>query len=771
MMKKIVTFLTIVLFCLQLSAQTKPVWTLVSPAEISGHEVIGSRIYSERQQLFRVDVDELKKKLINVEDKFSGLPGVEISFPNIDGDLEKFLVWENSNFEPGLQAKYPNIRAYIGKSLTDKGAVINFSLSPGGVQTMVLRPDRGTEFIESYTTDSVIYVLFDSKTRVEGKLPFNCGVVDQNLNNGILNKVENTVTSNNLSYKTLRLAISCDSEYAQYYLGIGQTPLEGMNATMTRVNGIFEKDLAVHMNIIANNELVIFTDPVTDPYSSSSVGMYTDPNNPPFALWSTELQDILTYTLGNDAYDIGHLFAGKGGDGNSGGIGNVCVNDDGGSQTQSKGKAFSSAYNSTPKGDGFDVAVVCHEMGHQLGANHTFSHTIDLNFNAQIEPGSGSTIMSYAGITNYNVQLNPDPYFTYKSIFQIQENLKFKFCPVSTIINNNTVPVVNAGPDFTVPSGTAYILKGTANDNEGDGLTYCWEQNDPIQSASQTGSNSRSGPAKLIGPTFRSFLPMSSPNRYMPKYSDVLAGNGNLSFTWESVSTVERDLRFTLTVRDNNVNGSQTQTDEVIVTSKAPYNASTAPSGVGPFKVTSQSTTGITWTSGDSQEITWSVNNTTSLPGSTAVNIKLSIDGGITFPYVLAAATPNDGTELITVPVTSQTSANCRLWIEPIANNYYAVNSKEFTVISNLANEDFDLAGFSLYPNPNKGSFTVQFKELTTDFSVKVYDLTGKVIYTNSFGQLSDLSQKINLENTSSGVYFIKIKSGSKDMTQKLIIQ
>jgi hypothetical protein len=69
---------------------------------------------------------------------------------------------ESSNFEPGLQAKYPEIRAFAGKSVDNPGSTIRFSFSPYGVQTMVFRPDTGSEFIEPYTKDSSVYVLFDS---------------------------------------------------------------------------------------------------------------------------------------------------------------------------------------------------------------------------------------------------------------------------------------------------------------------------------------------------------------------------------------------------------------------------------------------------------------------------------------------------------------------------------------------------------------------------------------------------------------------------------
>lgn len=88
-----------------------------------------------------------------------------------------------------------------------------------------------------------------------------------------------------------------------------------------------------------------------------------------------------------------------------------------------------------------------------------------------------------------------------------------------------------------------------------------------------------------------------------------------------------------------------------------------------------------------------------------------------------------------------------------------------------LGNETFLENEFSLYPNPNKGSFTIEFKELANSFAVEVYDVTGKTIYENNYEQSSNLVQVINLDNPTSGVYFVNIKSDGGVVTKKLIIQ
>ncbi len=645
-MKKILLFLAAAMVAIPVSAQ-KGGWAKVGADKARGLERVREGSYAENQQLYVLDVQAMRQTLAQAPDKFSGQPGVEILIPNADGALEKFVVWENSNFAPGLQAQFPDIRAYAGKGIDDKYATINFSMSPQGIQTMVLRADKGSEFIEPYTSDRSVYVFFDSKTRSKATLPLVCTTEDVALNVELLRGNE-TALSNNGVYKTMRLALSCTGEYAQYFGGTVADALAAMNATMTRVNGVFERDLALHLNIIENNTLVIYTNPLSDPYAAASN----------MNLWNGQLQTTLTNVIGEANYDIGHLFGASGGGGNAGCIGCVC--------NPGKGSAITSPADNVPMGDFFDIDYVAHEMGHQLGGNHTFSHGGENN-QVNVEPGSGSTIMAYAGITGAtDVQPHSDDYFTYRSILQIQSNLANKTCPVTVTMTNQT-PVISAGPDWTIPKGTAFILTGTGSDADGDALTYTWEQNDDASGASLGNPGSFPAGNKLTGPNFRSLTPTASSVRYMPAYETVL--NGSLASTWEAVSTVGRNLNFTLTARDNAAGGGQTQTDATIITVSGT---------AGPFALTSQNASGISWTQGSTQTVTWSVNNTNTLAGSSNVNIKLSLDNGVTWPITLASNVPNDGSETITVPNVA--APYCRLWIEPVANIYYAVNSTPFAI-------------------------------------------------------------------------------------------
>ena len=690
-------------------SQAKSSWKEVSNAQKIAAQKSVDNVTLGNNRLYTLDIVEFKQSIETLHSKTSSKDGVSVAIPNNNGKIEEFLVVESSNFAPELQTKYSDIRAYSGTGITDPNASISFSISPNGIQTMILRGDSGSEFIDPLAGDKSIYVVSTSKGRSKGELPLTCKTVDFALNKGLAQKANDLKSSNGV-FKTMRLALSCTGEYTQYFGGTVAQALAGMNATMTRVNGIFNRDLAVKLLLIANEEAIIYTNAATDPYSNATEGVD--------GAWNLELQSNLTSVIGDANYDIGHLFGGSGGGGDAGCIGCVCVNPTASNQ-YGKGSAFTSPSNSIPQGDTFDIDYVAHEMGHQLGANHTFSYDIE-GTGVSVEPGSGSTIMGYAGITDYNVQNRSDDYFSYTSIRQIQDNLATKNCPISTVMNNQT-PVVSAGLDYTIPISTPFVLNGTATDPNGDAMTYCWEQNDSA-GARESGTNSLAYEAKATGPNFRSFLPVSVTNRYFPALERVLVGQ--LSSSWESVSSIARNLNFVFTARDNAVSGlAQTSSDAVIITVDGTK---------GPFAVTSQNAADTGWILGSSQTITWSVNGTNTLSGASNVNIKLSIDGGLTFPIVLANNTPNDGSEIITAPSTE--SKNCRILIEPTANVFYAVNSTPFS-LGFKAETACDSYAFSV-PNtiPESGTYaekTIVVPATTSEITDVNFNLSFNHTYTS----------------------------------------
>lgn len=734
-MKRYFRFLLLIFSFSLTQAQNVSPWKRISQSKIAYTE--STRIKEKNALLYELDEVSLKQSLAPLQNSVSPIE-IQIEIPNTAGDLETFKVREFSNFEPALQAQFPDIRSYTGVSLTDKNATVYFSLSPKGIQTMVFRSDSATEFIERFSGNQSVYELFDSNSRNKEDSPLSCSTKDVALSQQLLSKSSST-SANNGIYKTLRLALACTAEYTTYFGGVPQA-LAAMNATLTRVNGIFNRDLALHLNLIANNTILIYTNATTDPYSPANSGAN--------GAWNLELQHDLTAKIGNANYDVGHLFGASGGGGNAGCIGCVCRNPTS-SNDFAKGSGYTSPADGKPEGDTFDIDFVAHEMGHQLGANHTFSHESE-GTGVNVEPGGGSTIMAYAGVTDYNVQSHSDDYFAYVSIAQIQNNLATKSCPTITILSNQT-PVVNAGADYIIPKGTAFVLKGSGSDPNGNVLSYCWEQNDSAITA--TGANSIAYSTKIDGPLFRSLSPSISPIRYMPSLNKVLSNM--LSATWESVSDVSRTLHFTLTVRDNAADGlAQTNTDAMVVNVDATK---------GPFVVTSQNTVDLSWKPLSLQTITWTVNNTSNLPGSATVNIKLSVDGGLTFSTMLKANTPNDGSELIVVP-NGITGKNCRILIEPTANIYYAINSEPFAIGYTTESSCSTYAFSTPFVIPESTSYTTKTITVPTTTAI-VSDVNVALNFTHQY--LSDV--QIELVNPQGRVVKL-FEKGCGDTNGSLVL-
>ncbi|OYU79873.1 MAG: secretion protein [Flavobacterium sp. BFFFF1] len=605
-------------------------------------------------RLFSLDVNRLKNSLSGaVARKAGNQSGVLIAIPDANGKMEQFKVFLNSNMDPALEAKYPDIKSYIGISMTDSSTTAYFSISPLGFESMVLYADKSATFIEPYTKDLSSYAVYRKSDKIASLTKFECRLIDK-VSKDMASPSALRPNADDALLRTFRLAMSVTGEYTAYFGGTKALALAAINNTMTRVNGIFEKDFSARMVLIANTDTVIYTSASTDPYSAATAGSG--------GAWNQELQTALTNNIGNANYDIGHLFGASGGGGNAGCIGCVCTNPTA-SVPLGKGSGFTSPADGIPSGDNFDVDYVAHEMGHQFGANHTFTHSNE-GTGVQMEPGSGSTIMGYAGITTLDIQPHSDPYFHAVSIQQVTNNIKAKTCSVNTA-TGNAIPVVNAGLDYTIPKSTPFMLTGSATDANGDALTYCWEQFD-----SQTNATAPNA-TKTSGVNYRSYNPTTSNVRYFPKMSSVLTGattTAGSELTVEALSSVARTQNFRLTVRDNRAGGSGNNSDDMIVTVNAT---------AGPFAVTVPNTA-VSYAGNSSQTVTWSVAGTTANGVNCAnVDILLSTDGGSTFSTLLAA-TPNDGTQAVTIPNTPGTTN--RIMIKGTNHIFFDVSNTNFTI-------------------------------------------------------------------------------------------
>ncbi|MDI9308722.1 MAG: hypothetical protein QM535_00800 [Limnohabitans sp.] len=113
-------------------------------------------------KLFKLDLNTLKNKLFTIVDNKNS---TEIIIPNTKGEFEKFEITETSSFSPELQAKFPNIRSFGGKGVSDKFATIKLSYSPNGVQASIFRADKESEFIDIYSKDGTIYAVTNKSNK------------------------------------------------------------------------------------------------------------------------------------------------------------------------------------------------------------------------------------------------------------------------------------------------------------------------------------------------------------------------------------------------------------------------------------------------------------------------------------------------------------------------------------------------------------------------------------------------------------------------------
>ncbi|TXF74985.1 GEVED domain-containing protein [Chryseobacterium sp.] len=647
-MKKFFTLL--ILLCSFVTSFAQ--WT---PTSMQGEKI---RNNTKASDYFKLDLNVLRAQLVNVQETGPKAKPVQVSIPTLGGKIETFAVYSLPVVVKELADQY-QLGSYVGVDVSDPSKYIRFSVAPNDFQAMIIHNGE-YQFIEPANKSKTVYEVHP-KTVDTGNKGFLCSMNEDILSKEEINKLYDagksfTNNPNDFSkssdkkYRTMRLAISVTAEYTTFFGGVAGA-LTAINATMTRVNGVFEKDFALHLNV-QNFPNLIYTNAATDPYSSGPVGS----GGP----WNTELQNTLTTVIGNSAYDIGHLFGASGGGGNAGCIGCVCVDDTPSLTDKNKGSGFTSPADNIPQGDNFDIDYVAHEMGHQLGANHTFSHNTE-NSGMNVEPGSGSTIMGYAGITGTNTDVQPhsDGYFHTVSINQVQTNLTNKTCDVEIPVTNNP-PVIAALPTYNIPKGTAFVLTGSVTDPENDPMTFTWEE---VDTAGAVVINKTNLGTTSSGASFRSVVPSTGgATRYFPKLQSVLAGVlNNSTNTWEAVSTVARTTNFALTVRDNNPAGNQQQTqraNQVIVVGSA-----------GPFKVTS--TAGY---NNNPSAVTWDVVGTTAAPYSVAnVKIDYTTDNGATW-NVLSASTPNDGTESFTFTGVA-TGAIAKVRVTALNNVFYAIGN------------------------------------------------------------------------------------------------
>lgn len=735
------------------------------PKAESSIQQTGEREIVPRKYLtYSLNSSILKTSLMAApSEKTTGLsnsPSV-IYLPAPNGQMQAFRVVESPVMDEALTASFRNIRTYNVQGIDDSYAYGKLDWNDYGFHGSI-RSVNGNFFIDPYCRnnqqDYMTYYTADF-SKDPSKMANEVGVINDEDPGQVaaVKKDANelsiqAITCVGTNLRTYRLAVACTGEYAAAATGttnptISQI-LSKVVTTVNRVDGVYETDLSIKMVLVATTTLVLFPNPSTDPFSGNNNGNTL----------IGESQTVITNTVGSANFDIGHTFSTGGG-----GLANLgCV-----CKTSSKASGITGS--PSPVGDPYDIDYVAHEMGHEFGGNHSFNSVTgscgggNRNASTSMEPGSGITIMAYAGICGSDdLSAHSIAYFhpvSYDEIVAYTNTGSGNSCPVTTSTGNHAPVVSISTATINVPGSTPYSLTGSATDQDNDPLTYSWEEMDAGTSGGAWNSGSK--------PYFMSYAPTASGTRYFPKLANILVGATTYTTSkGEFLSPTAQTLKFRLTARDNKMGGGGvcSATTAVVVAAS------------GPFSVTSQNTTGISYPGGSSQSITWAVNGTTATPVSCAnVNIMVSTDNGATWTTV-ASSVPNSGTANITMPTVPSTTTTCRVKVECANGAFFDINDKAFTltnvtgIFEASASNSFDVL---LYPNPFSSDVQIDAYNLNRSVATKLtmVDLLGNIVMQDEIPANDMISKKYNLEHFSKGVYIIQMINGDKRAIMRLVKQ
>jgi hypothetical protein len=602
-------------------------------------------------RVFEIDTGALSDILVQAPLEHTAAAGtaeILLTLPTRDGSYARFEILESPVLAGEVARSNPDIRSFVGRGVDDPASTARLVQTPAGFYAFI-RTVEGMTFMEPYGLGNRRQSMLYGRRDLVEPLTLECPVgeeaadlqritADPNREAGSVQKV----APSGATLSTYDLAVTATGEYTTFFDPGGGTTntMSQIAASVAAVNAIYVPEVAVRFTVACTN---VFTDPDTDPFTDAdSSGPSLDQNQA-----STDAN-----CGGSAGYDIGHVFHRRSGGGFSGlAGGNVC-ND------ANKARGYSSVNNPVPGTMIWVVDQLSHEMGHQFTAAHIFNSDVtgcagNRVANSAYEPGSGSTIMSYAAGTrcDFDFPGSNDAYFHGHNFDQITNHRDGAGNCGTNTASGNTPPTVDAGADFTIPQDTPFSLTASGNDPDNDALTYCWEQFDLGPPGDL--------PTNVNGPLFRSRPPSSSATRTFPILSDILAGNPTPT---ELLPQVDRTLNFRSTVRDNQATAGGVNNDAMVITVAG-----------DPFFVISPNG-GESFGSGCTEPVTWEVGG-----GSVTatVDIQLSSDGGSSFSD-LDPGTGNDGATDVELPCATTTQGRVRA--QAVGNIFFDVSDNDFTI-------------------------------------------------------------------------------------------
>ncbi len=749
-MKRILPFVVAILWWANSDASSL-LWKEASQSERSSITVYD--ILTKSSRVVLLDLNEMKSQLLKAPAERSGKKAMQVELPLPDGSYELFAVVESPIIEFSLAAKYPEIKTYLLQGITHTAASGRMDVTYLGFHAMILN-NQSTFFIDPVNRNTTsFYQVYYKSDAVNVNKPLSCGfngdspeniarasaIQDDVQRNGAQNQVQRSIAS---TLRTYRLAIACTGEYAAYFGGTKPATLSAEITSINRVNGVYEREVDVRMILIANTDTLIFLNAATDPYD----------NNDGAAMLGQNQATVNAY-IGSANYDFGHVFSTGGG--GIAGLGVIC------GSSKAQGVTGSPA----PVGDPFDIDYVAHEMGHQFGGNHTFNGNTgscsgNRNANTAFEPGSGTTIMAYAGICSpQDVASHSDAFFHTASFDEIVNYITLSVgnnCPVTSATGNNA-PIINSiGANVSIPISTPFMLTGNATDPDGDTITYCWEEYD-------LGAAGAPSTPTGTAPLFRSQVPLLSPTRIFPKINYIISNNANP--LGEKLPTYARSIKFRLTVRDNKTGGGGVTYGSTPLTLSV-INTTT------PFLVTNPNVL-LTWPALSQQNVTWDVSSTNVAPISAAnVDILLSTDGGFTYPITLASAVSNNGTCTVTMP--NLTTNTARVMVKPVNNVFFDISNKNFIISApqGLLDNPIENQSVSVFPNPTEGVFTFSWAgNYKGNVQIFITNLTGQLVVVKQLNKSeAGLVETFDLSSFGKGIYTLVAQTPQGSAVRKVVI-
>lgn len=731
---KRLSFIVLSLFSLPVYAGSH--WHAVAARE--GANTRANLVDNAQYKLYQLDNEALATTLNSATTSI-------IELPMPDGTMLAFRTTETHLLPAILAGKYPELKTYNGVAVDRSSITAKIDLGPSGFHAMIYNGNN-TSFVDPVNDFSANtnYIAKYKKDEKHKEIETGCQAIKAELQT---ERKYSYRTVNGYQLRTYRIAIACDHQYAQAAVGTA-TPnkLQTLNkiiTSMNRINGVYERELSITMQLVDKEDTLLFINEATDPFGA------LDSN--PFGLMTLN-QKYCDSLIGTANYDLGHVFST--GAGGLSQIGCVC---------NATNKAQSVTGNSQPTGDGFDIDYVAHEIGHEFGADHTFNNKVsgscvdNANQATAFEPGSGSTLMAYAGICGGdNIQPHSDDYFTVASLLQINTFITNSGGVCANMINTGNKPPTLASYDtsYYIPYQTPFELTAPlAIDSVANSKTnYCWEQ----YNLGDFGKTLKT--TELAGPLFRSYLPDTNQTRIFPNIEMVLAGQksnaGVNNAEGEKLPTVARFMTFRLTTRSIlNGLGCFLFPDDSI-------HLDVINTGRG-FTVTSQSTPNLKFIGTSVQTVTWDVANTTDAPiSANEVDIYLSLDGGYTWTYNLGRF-PNTGSAIITLPNPANTSNRARIKVKGAGNVFFNINGSDFSVISNPG----IYGDILLFPVPTHNTVTIVTGDKGSVDAV-VYNAAGRLSWKGAINGIYDL----DVTMWPRGVYFIKMIDVRNQETKKKFV-